>query len=1318
MEKVSHIQKLQCGDQWVDWKFQMELALSSAQVIGVVNGTITKTSENASKFNELDNTARAMIGTTIIGPELNHVRDLSTAKKMWDALISVHERTDPVKKARCNVKFWNFRVEEGEKLVDAISRLNAIIAELGRNDEKVTDDSKITRMLYALPSSYEMFNFAWESTPATEKSYEKLCKRLVAEEERREDSKDKEHPPTAGEALIGFRTGCTCKCVCGGCTCKCVCGGRNGGKRKPHQEKKASSNNKRDINLRKCYYCSEVGHMKIDCPKLKKKRSDGHSHGYGSDALLFADEEGMESNWVYDSGASEHICPDRSRFDDYVAFEQQRRVRIGGGSELLAEGVGNIAVMAFDGTEWKRRVLVNVLYVPEMKYKLFSMSQATDKGCVIVAKKTKVEIMRDQEVMALAVRRGKLYYMQFEEVMSTATVAAADLTIQDWHLRLAHQNTGQVKKMLNKCDIPVIDEQYQCQSCIKGKMHREPFPERVTRSSAVGEVVHADVAGPISERSLAGSRYMLILKDEYSHYRHAFFIASKDQVAQLIIEYVKTVERQNGVRVKVLRTDNGSEFVNKTVSQFLKTQGVVHQTTVPYTPQQNGCVEREMRTVMDAVRAMLDSSGLDKSFWAEAANTAVHTLNVTGTSSVADKTPWELWTGESVDMSQFHSFGCTVYAHVPDQLRKKLDQKAVKCLFMGYGVNKKGYRLFDLNKREVITARDCIFIKDSDRECSSAIDSREVVNEIKSSDDTQKVEKVKSDSTGARKKVSANKLCDLSDENVISERMRPRVQSGVVVSKVRSASESSEDFEDAEDPVACVALVEELSYKEAMAGCEASEWKKAMDEEYNSLLQNETWTVIVNDGKQKLIDNRWVYKKKTNAEGQVVRYKARLVARGFGQVHGVDFFETYSPVMKLKSFRLLLALAASRRMKIKYFDVTTAFLNGELEERVVMRQPDGYNDGTNRVYLLRRSLYGLKQASRCWNQRFVAVIAAAGLVQSDREPCVFYKERSSDNEPLLWLGIYVDDGMVIADKDEDIDRLLQVLMAEFQIKTHDGDQFLGMEVQANAEGHIRIGQRAYAERVVERYRMESSFPVSTPVDHNRVPCLSSNSRSASEFPYRSAVGSLNYLSVATRPDISFAVGVAGRYMERPNQTHVRQVKRIISYLKGTAELELVMPGDPLSLAGYCDADYGGCVDTRKSTSGYLFVVAGGTVSWRSHRQHAVALSTAESEYISATEASKEMVWLKGFIEELIWKGCLEQPILKIDNKSAISWAENEDISEYSKHIQIRYHYIRSVVKKGVFKPEHISSKEQLADGFTKALPKRAHMQFRNQMLLN
>lgn len=423
-----------------------------------------------------------------------------------------------------------------------------------------------------------------------------------------------------------------------------------------------------------------------------------------------------------------------------------------------------------------------------------------------------------------------------------------------------------------------------------------------------------------------------------------------------------------------------------------------------------------------------------------------------------------------------------------------------------------------------------------------------------------------------------------------------------------------------------------------------------MSDEYKSLIDNNTWILVDKPNNQQLIDNKWVFKVKENPDGSIERYKARLVARGFSQRYGIDYEETFSPVVRFTSIRTILAIAAQKRMKVKQFDVKTAFLYGELEEDVYMQQPIGFDDKSGRVCKLQKSLYGLKQASRFWNIKFESFIKEFGFVVSESDPCVFISDNGQD---IAILAIYVDDGLIIGNNEKVIDSVILHLQQQFEVKSIELGCFLGIQIEQLKDGSIFVHQQAYARKVLNKFSMESCNAVSVPSDPNQVLCKFNDSEEAN-FPYRQLVENLMYLAIATRPDIAFAVGNVSRYLERPTDAHVSAGKRILKYISGSIRHGILYKcKQDDRIIGYSDADYAGDIETRKSTSGFAFMIGDGAISWCSERQKSISLSTMESEYIAASEAIRELVWLKRLTKELT-QDQFEAPIFYVDNQSAIN----------------------------------------------------------------
>jgi hypothetical protein len=545
----------------------------------------------------------------------------------------------------------------------------------------------------------------------------------------------------------------------------------------------------------------------------------------------------------------------------------------------------------------------------------------------------------------------------------------------------------------------------------------------------------------------------------------------------------------------------------------------------------------------------------------------------------------------------------------------------------------------------------------------------------------------------------------------------PPVGGGVeaVRRSVRQHRQPGEWWKAPSSEQANLATSEPQTYQQAVTSPEREQWLEAINAEMKALADNQTWELVERPTDRKLVSCKWVFKVKHNADGSVERYKARLVARGFTQTEGVDYTETYAPVVKMTSIRVLLSIVAIHDLELHQMDVKTAFLNGVLEEDIYMQQPEGFIETGKEqlVCKLKRTLYGLKQSPRVWYQTIDKFFAETGFkrVEGDYGLYVIWNE-----DVKCIIALYVDDLLLACNSVLYMDKLKLALHNEYEMKDLGEAKFvLGIKIERDRPRRvIYLHQQQYIENVLERFNMNECKPVTTPMEvsvrltKSLAPVTDKEKQEMSAVPYQSAVGSLMYAMTCTRPDIAFAVSTVSRFCSNYNTAHWTAVKRIMRYLKGTAHYRLQLGGGAaVLLSGYCDADWAGDLDERKSTTGYAFYIGVGLVSWNSKRQTTVALSTAEAEYMSATQAVKEALWLKQLLTEIGFTQ--SHPILiHSDNQGCIALTKNPAYHSRTKHIDIRHHFIRDSVEVGDIELQYCATDDMVADVLTKALARDKH----------
>ena len=513
---------------------------------------------------------------------------------------------------------------------------------------------------------------------------------------------------------------------------------------------------------------------------------------------------------------------------------------------------------------------------------------------------------------------------------------------------------------------------------------------------------------------------------------------------------------------------------------------------------------------------------------------------------------------------------------------------------------------------------------------------------------------------------------------------------------------------DVEPPPRTVAGVERSVYR----AC----WEEAMRSEFDGHTKTGTFTMVdrVPEGR-KPVSSKWCFDYKTDKEGKITKCKARLVARGFTQIRDVDYTHSSSPCPSSASIKLVLAVANERQLPIYHWDVAQAFIRATLDDEVYLKLPDGCGEKSKKSAKVERAIYGLKQSGRKWGYLCADTLIEDGFEQSKADPCIFRK--IVDGSVVMIIGVYVDD-LLVGGSTEDCDKLLAFLNRKF--KTNNLGEctwYDGCGIERDEElGTIKLSQEAYVDSLITRFNVQTTSL--TPASPGDDLGPKRDDEPGGDWPVREAVGSLLWLSTMTRPDITNAVRAVARYAHTPTERLWKSIMRILSYLKGTPSLGITyVRGSGLGLDVYADADYAEKANNRRSVSGVAVTLGGTVVSHASRTQKVTSLSTSEAEYIAAGDGVKEALFVKAVLSFIAPETYGASIKVLEDNMGAKALIENPLSSARTKHIDVRFHFIRELFRRGKISVEYVKSADQHADILTKALP-RANFQYHRRCLMN
>ena len=981
--------------------------------------------------------------------------------------------------------------------------------------------------------------------------------------------------------------------------------------------------------------------------------------------------------------------------------------------------------------------------------------------------------------------------------------------IAELHAKLGHASASKLRAISDERELGFKDADIEhvvqtCGVCIRAKSKRAPVHALNTNPIRVAQEVmdcwHVDLSGPYSYvdkrkrfrlPSMMGHAFNLLLVDEKSRHVMVSSLKRKSDAPARIIEFIKL--KQNAMKKKLVRLhcDGGGEFLNDELTSFLRENGTELTVAPPGTPEYNGLAERLNRTLRELVACMLLHSGAPQYLWNFAYLHAAYIYNRMPLKKLEYKAPIKLMQPDLTrcNLDKLHAFGCDAYVHLEEGMRGKLQARAQEGAFIGMSAEHDTYVILLRDSLTTVVSRNVKFIDERFEhlrvaikpiqqlaEANSTIADKEYeVEAIVGYDDKTKQYEVRwrgyADTTWepehnlkrckpAIKEFRRRMRRELSNREVVNaivtlETFFKSSKPNADFSRSDSNSHEQRDFAAVSFEIAndIIMMMDDdpKTYREALQRPDRDKWDAAIQDEYKSWKKNAVSEEAILPEGRKAIDTKLVFKTKRDALMRILRYKVRGVARGFKQIEGVDYFETFSPTVGMKPIKLLFALAAKYGWEIKQMDFETAFLNALLEEEIYIKPPPGYvmENPACTVLRLRKALYGLKQASRGWWKTLDAFLRSLGYQRSDIDECLYFKDV---NGKRIYLAVYVDDILIVYPKEIESAWLADKakIAAEFAIQDLDECQWiLNMEVTRDRErGTITISQQSYLERVLKRFNMQDCTPVHTPYNSDDLTMPPNNNLFKSDAlnekdheEYRSIVGSLLYAANITRIDLSYIVGVLARYVSKPLDYHLDAARHVLRYVRGSVDVKLTLGAAPSSISRsskknsststsslvvYTDSNWAGEKVDRKSTGGFIVVFDGRPVTWQSKKQSVIALSSTEAEYYALGEATREALflrqWMRAYAPDSVAVNSQSSPspaptpiLIKCDNMGAIEIADHATNHARTKHIDVQHFFVREHVRAGEITLEHVRTARQLADILTKPMRKERFAQLKTML---
>ncbi|MBW0490169.1 hypothetical protein O181_029884 [Austropuccinia psidii MF-1] len=1026
--------------------------------------------------------------------------------------------------------------------------------------------------------------------------------------------------------------------------------------RPPNQGNKPKKESKTFDPTRPCFYCGELGHWVPNCP-VKEKAMKLRTHPTENRTSIASLDTGpsIESlEALLDSGATHSVVGDLSLFSDIKPANMS--LSVASKQKLPVVGIGQIRLKIGGST----LIIKHVLYCKGIPGIILSIGQ-------MLTQQIKVEFSDNRFIISQAgsifhsFRKNERWFLMVQkdpEMIDIKPLCINDSDVTHvkstqksdnfsflWHQRMGHLSIRNLNRLLkyNAAD-GIIHSQLQnigvCHPCSVAKSQHRPV-KNASRNlvEKAGDVIVVDLIGPLPV-SLNNMKYVLMIQDVFSRVVVAIPILDKSEAKSKLMHWMIQFSNVTKNSIKILRSDNGAEFKNNVIDQFLLSKGVIHELAMPYEHHQNGQVERTNRTISEMARTMLHASNLPFYLWPWAFRHAAWIYNRT-LHADSKKTPFELLGNRRPSLEMLRVFGAVSFIH-DHNFKKDFSARAVTGYHLGIAENSKGW-LFWIPGRKSIA-----------RSASVKFDEYTFYN-------------------NTQPKLQSIQINNLFDESMVKEINQ---QDKLIATLTKET-----------DP----AVMLPTTYREAIHSKEKEQWLGAIKDELNSMKEENVFETVdlrhalAEVPHESILSTKWVFVKKPE------RYKARLVARGFKQIHGINYDETFAPTPTFNALRLLFSTSCLKKWPIRTFDVKVAFLHSLIDKPVYIWFPQGMDSKKFSVLKLNKALYGTKQAARCWWLHLKNILEQIGFQPNNEDMSTYIFNRGVD-KAILW--IHVDDGAITASSETLMSELMRTLNMKLKIKwNNEICGLVGIDIKK-----LDNGFKFYQPDLINKltHLNESNITAKSPLPIN---CkLESNPSKEMDKAYLRRIGILLYIAQASRPNICQAVNYLARFSMGTTQEHWLALEHLISYMRGTCDMGILIANDNKSseIRCYVDANWGGEGD--RSTHGYLLLHGKNPISWQSKRQTTIASSTAQAEYMSLSFAVRECIWVSNLFQPILGELI---PTMLSDNKTAIGISTASMSRKQTRHLIRDFNLINEYITCGKIKLQWISTDHQLADILTK-----------------